>query len=216
MLSNAQFTNSNDITLQSYNNEAMGYIEHTPASYQKHHAPLLHWIGVNLSLISKSERILEIGSGFGREATYIYSKGYDITCSDGTPAFVQYLKTKKWDALTLNILKDEIPEGFSMIFANAVMPHFTPAQFEIILAKVLKALPDGGLFAFSVKQGQGEEWITEKFAAKRFIHYWDPSLLKQYIRSANCKIVFWEEGIHGDLPSHTWINLTIKKRSNPQ
>lgn len=211
MLSNAPANDPNDITLQSYNTEAMGYIEHTPASYQKHHAPLLHWIGVNLSLISKNDRILEIGSGFGREATYIYSKGYNITCSDGTPAFVQYLDTKGWEAKKLNVLKDEIPKGYKLIFANAVIPHFTSKQFEAVLTKILSALPKGGLFAFSVKQGRGDEWITEKFDAKRFIHYWDPVLLKECIKRADCKIVFWEEGIPGDLPSHTWTNLTIKK-----
>jgi len=204
--------NPNDITLASYDAEVNGYIAHTPAAYQHHHAPLLRWLNSSLEMISKNDKILEVGSGFGRDANYIHSKGYDITCSDGSKAFVNFLNKNGWDAKQLNILKNNIPNGYKMILANAVIPHFTQKQFELILTKILAALPEGGLFAFSVKQGQGEDWITEKFSAKRFIHYWDLQSLKEYIERANCKIVFWEEGIPGDLPSHTWTNLTLMKQ----
>lgn len=207
-------SNPNDVTLASYNAEVEGYIKHTPAAYQNYHKPMLDWIDDSLSMLNKDDRILEIGSGQGRDAEYIRSKGYEITCSDGAPAFVAYLKTKGWDAKTLNVLKDEIPQGYKMIFANAVMPHFTPKQFDFILKKTLNALPSGGLFAFSIKQGHGEGWITEKFMAKRFIHYWNIKALKKSIERYNCKIVVWREGVAGDLPSHTWTDLTIRKNED--
>jgi len=116
-----------------------------------------------------------------------------------------------WDAKLFNILKDNTPQGYKMIFANAVVPHFTPKQFELVLDKIWKALPVDGVFAFSVKQGVGDEWITEKFKAKRFIHYWNPKDLERCIEKFDYKIVFWEEGVPGDLPSHTWLNLTLQK-----
>lgn len=201
----------NDITLASYNAEIKGYIKHTPAEYQKYHKPMLDWIDASLNLLDKNDRILEIGSGSGRDAAYIRSKGYNIVCSDGAPAFVDYLNARGWDAKALNILKDEIPSGFKMIFANAVIPHLTAEQFEFILSKTMGALPRGGLFAFSIKQGRGDDWITEKFDAKRYIHYWSPNALKECIKRNKCEIVVWKEGITGDLPSHTWTDLTLRK-----
>lgn len=204
-------TNPNAITLQSYNTEVKRYIQYTPATYQSHHAPLLRWIDTTLSFLNKDDQVLEIGSGFGRDASYISLKGYRVKCTDGAAAFVDYLRARGWNAQPLNILDDDIPSGFSLIFANAVLPHFTPSQFELILNKTLKALPPKGMFAFSVKQGWGEKWITEKFEAKRFIHYWDPQLLKECLERTGSKIVFWEEGIPGDLPTHTWTNVTVQK-----
>jgi len=212
MVNSENAQNPNDITIRSYNAEVAGYIQHTPATYQQHHTPLLHWINTTLSFIKNDDRILEIGSGFGRDARYIRTKGYNITCTDGASAFVDYLKAREWDAELLNVLTDDIPPSYKMVFANAVIPHFTPEQFEIVLSKIINTLPKDGVFAFSVKQGRGEEWITEKFEAKRFIHYWDPHFLKKCIERVGAEIVFWEEGIPGDLPSHMWINLTLRKQ----
>ncbi len=211
MLHHLAESDPNKLTLDSYNAEVLGYIKHTPASYRYHHTPMLTWIDRSLALLPRGACILEIGSGTGREAQYIKSKGYQITCSDGAYAFVDYLKRAGWAALHINVLRDAIPEKYDMILANAVLPHFTPRQFEYTLIKIMNSLKPGGLFAFSVKQGVGEKWITEKFDAKRFIHYWDPADLRRYIQEAGCEVIFWQEGIPGDLPTHTWTNVTIRR-----
>src|SRR5688572_30009427 len=193
MLHNSAEQDPNELTLNSYNAQVWGYIKHTPANYQSHHAPLLKWINESLALLPKNAHILEIGSGTGRDARYIEGQGYKIVCSDGAYAFTDYLRGTGWEALQINILKNTLPGNHDMILANAVMSHFTHDQFQYIFEKVMDALPLGGLFAFSVKQGVGEKWITEKFKAKRFIHYWNPTELKKYIEAQNYEITFWEE-----------------------
>lgn len=58
------------------------------------------------------------------------------------------------------------------MFANAVLLHLTASQLDDVLAKTARAVGPGGLFAFTVKEGDGEEWSMAKLDAPRFFRYW--------------------------------------------
>lgn len=203
--------NHNDKTLKAYNRNVDKYIKNTPIVYQKNHAPLLKWIDASLQLVPPTANILEIGSGTGRETSYIQNRGYKIQCSDGAKSFVNYLKREGQQAYLFNVLKDNIVAKYDMILANAVITHFTPDDLRLTLKKVHGALNKKGIFAFSAKQGHGEEWTSEKFRLKRYIRYWQAEELIEITESFNFKIVFLEQNIPGDIPSHIWINMTIQK-----
>lgn len=198
-------------TLKTYEKHFREYILNTPSTYTPAHKPLQKWIDVSLLFVRPSGKVLEIGSATPRDASYIQSKGMDVTCSDATPSFVKYLRECGMNAILLNILKDPIPGQYDMIFANAVVPHFTREQFESILKKVYDTLPSGGIFAFSAKQGYGEEWVHEKIGGTRFIHYWQPPELEEVVRDAGFTIVYLNTDIPGDLSTHTLIHLTAQK-----
>jgi predicted TPR repeat methyltransferase len=50
-----------------------------------------------------------------------------------------------------------------------------------VLAKIHKALNDGGRFAFSLKQGDGEGWSEEKLGAPRYFCYWTQEQIEQVL-----------------------------------
>ena len=139
------------------------------------------------------------------------AKNFFVQTSDAVPAFVDHLKNEGEDAFLFNLLTDQFKEDYTMVFANAVMPHFSEDETMIALRKVHNALNAGGIFAFSVKQGQGEEWITEKFDARRYVKYWQSDEIYSLVREVGFKLVFKEEGIIGDLPNHIWINISAQK-----
>lgn len=204
-------SNENEITIEAYNNRVRDYLTNTPAAYQSHHAPLLRWIDHALLQIPAGGRIFEIGSANAREALYMRTKGYEVVCSDASQGFVEHLKKRGEPALLLNVLTDEIPKGYDLFFVNAVFPHFTEQDFIHSVKKIHTALEKGGILAFSVKQGQGDVWITEKFEQRRFIHHWDAEVLLKTLENLGFELIFMEDNIPGDLPTHTWINITVRK-----
>jgi 2-polyprenyl-3-methyl-5-hydroxy-6-metoxy-1,4-benzoquinol methylase len=201
----------NDATIAAYDRNLERYIKHTPIGYNSNHKPLLRWINTTLTHVRAPGKILEVGSGLGREADYIESLGFDILRSDAAYSFVEYLHSQTKRAIMLNALKDDFGAIFDMIFANAVTQHFTEEDMRLFLKKTHAALRPGGLLAFSTKQGRGEIWTKEKLSAKRYIHFWCPQDLLQLLEGAGYKIIFAEGDIAGDVPSHTWINITCKK-----
>lgn len=167
---------ANQRTLHTYNNGVEAYIDGTP---QVVRAEQKRWIDMALSDVDSAAKILEIGSAFGRDAKYLMEQGYDVTLTDATQAFVDYLKGEGYDASLLDIVTERPNELYDAIFASAVFLHFTNEDFAAAVANVRSALKDDGKFVFSLKNGDGETWSTVKMDAERYFHYWRRDALEQ-------------------------------------
>jgi len=127
----------NDQTLHTYETKLQEYINSTPRQINKAEYP---WIDQALNLISKTGKILELGSGFGRNAEYIQKQGYDVECTDAVQGFVGILQQKGLKARFLDALKDDFGSKYDMVFANGVLVHFTPDETADVMAKVSTSL----------------------------------------------------------------------------
>ena len=116
--------NDNSLTLQSYQDKTQEYVEGTPPIDDA----IRTWLNTSLELIPKDGKILEVGSGFGRGAEYVREQGFDIECSDAVPNFVELLQSKGFNTRLLDLLKDQLGGSYDMVFADAVLLHFTPEE----------------------------------------------------------------------------------------
>ena len=160
----------NNTTLQSYGEHLQEYIDGTP---QEVNGYVKYWLDTALGYVSKEGVILELGSAFGRDAAYIEKeKGYQVQRSDAIVGFVDILHRQGHNAKIINAITDELGSGYSMVFANAVLLHFTSEETKVVLSKIHRSLTESGVLAFTVKQGQGSEWSEDKLGAPRFFNYW--------------------------------------------
>lgn len=168
-------SNDNDRTLRSYQDKTELYIEATPPIDET----IESWINDAVGHIPRDGKILEVGSGFGRDAEYIQAKGYDIECSDAVPNFVELLQEKGLKAHLFNLLRDDFPGTYDMVVADAVLLHFTPEETAEVLRKIHRGLNDDGIFALRMKRGDGPVWSEEKLGEPRYFYYWQPEKLKE-------------------------------------
>lgn len=197
---------TNNRTIESYNGHIQEYIDGTP---QEVSGVVKEWLDKSLSGLPKDARILEFGSAFGRDATYLQSKGYIVECTDATPAFVDLLQQQGFNARRLNAITDELPQGIDYVLANAVLLHFTREETAQVLSKVHASLNGGGRFAFTLKEGEGEEWSEAKLGVPRFFCYWTQEQISQYLSDAG----FEDVDITGDAETKnaTWLQIIAKK-----
>lgn len=197
----------NDITLQTYDLKMQEYIDNTPQQINDAEQP---WIDSALGLISQGSSILELGSGFGRNASYINEKGFELTCTDAVPRFVELLKNKGLNAKILNALKDDLGKNYDMVFANGVLVHFTNEETEIALDRIYQALKPSGIFAFSIKQGEGGAWTEEKLGAPRYFQYWQLDPLKEILEAHGFT---WIAATAGEtsLKNASWLYVIARK-----
>ena len=177
---------SNALTLQSYELGVQEYINGTAAEVS---GTFKDWIDATLASLSSNAKIMEIGSGFGRDANYIESFGFTVERTDATEAFVTFLQSQGHSARRFNVLMDAFHAHYDLIFANAVFLHFTPQEMEKVLQKIHAALRDNGVLAFSVKKGEGEEWTNAKLGQPRYFCYWDQATLVPFLEKANFEVV---------------------------
>lgn len=171
----------NDETLKTYENHALKYVAINKAvPVGKYKA----WIDQALAEIPQDGKILELGSGDGRDAAYIRSLGYKIRTTDAAESFIKLLRERGFDTQKLNVLTDDFGADYDMVFANAVFLHFTPRQLSIVLGKVKSSLKPGGVLAFSVKKGKGAHWSTMYLDAPRYFQFWESKELRTMVEAA--------------------------------
>lgn len=173
--------NDNDKTLQSYNEHFQDYVK---ANRQSVKGAVKEWIDGVLAQVPKGGRVLEIGSGYGLDASYIQSQGYEVVPTDAAEAFVKLMHEKGLDARRLNALTDDFDQGFDVVFAQAVFLHFKAEELKKVLCKCFDCLKPGGVLAFSVKEGEGEGWPKDYLGVPRYFRFWKESDLRTVIEDA--------------------------------
>jgi cyclopropane fatty-acyl-phospholipid synthase-like methyltransferase len=200
---------TNKSTLRAYEN---GVELYNAATISKVDGSVKQWIDAGLAMLKPKAHILEIGSANGRDALYMEARGFKVDRTDAVASFVRYLRNIGHDARILNILTGDIDGQYDMIFANAVLLHFTIEELKSVLAKVRAALQPGGLLTFSVKIGDGSEWSHVKLKEPRFFNYWQEKPLKDVLISYGYDIKYFKIGSSGH-DSQKWFHVIAGRAS---
>src|SRR4051794_15440015 len=129
--------------------------------------------------VGSGGRVLEIGSGSGRDAAQLESLGLDVRRTDITPGFVDLLRAHGHAADVLDPLVDDLDDParpgtpYDGVWASASLLHVDRSDLAVVLARLAAATRPGGVLAVSLKEGDGEAWSTHGFvAAPRHFVYW--------------------------------------------
>jgi SAM-dependent methyltransferase len=103
----------------------------------------------------RTGRLLDLGSGGGREAIALARKGYEVTCIDFSPALIKATKVHaarhglRIEALTRELTRLDLPaESFDIAFLTAQMYSSLPGSKNRVrmLRGVADVLRPGGVF----------------------------------------------------------------------
>ncbi|MFD2235114.1 methyltransferase domain-containing protein [Phaeospirillum tilakii] len=201
----------NGATLDSYEQHVAEYVGGTPGAVS---GEVRDWIGAALEGLAPTARLVEIGSGFGRDAAYIQGKGYRIETTDAAESFVAELRRRGFAARRFDLRRDRLEPGQDLILANAVLHHFPRGQLGAILGQLAGALAPGGRLAFSLKRGTGEEWSSAKLGAPRFFCYWEPEQLAPLLAAAG--FADWDIVEANTKRAHAaWLYLIARRAATP-
>jgi hypothetical protein len=162
--------NYNTTTLQTYQDNFQLYIDGTNKKIVWEYKDFLDSV---LDYISKDSIVLEVWTSFWRDADYFESKWYNNICrSDAVQWFIDYNISLGKDCMYLNLLDFSLQqEYYDLIFANAVLLHFTYEQCIDIINKFMLWLKKNGILAVKLKNGIWEEWSTHKMNGPRYFRY---------------------------------------------
>lgn len=157
------------VTLASYEQGVETYLHGSRpapvAAYQE-------FLSSVVALLPPNPEMLELGSGPGHDALFFEANGVRVQRTDGVKAFVERLRSSGHQAELLDLTTDEFGGPYDIVFANAVLLHLTPLQLDDALAKATRAVGPTGFLAFTLKEGDGEAWTTEKIDLPRYFTYW--------------------------------------------
>ena len=160
------------------------------AEYAAEAAAMPEWVAKEIDAFASglggSGRVLEIGSGGGRDALALEKRGLSVRCTDVSRGFVDLLRERGFEADLLDPLTDDLVDpqrpgtAYDGIWACACLIHVSRQDLQIVLGRLAKATRTGGRLHASVREGDGEAVSTHGGGAapRRYVEtYWrEPAL----------------------------------------
>ena len=109
-----------------------------------------------IQLVADGARILEIGTGSGRDAARLLSEGYRVDGIDGSSAMIAQAKAlhpELSDRLTHHVLPEPLPYNsseFDAVASWAVLMHLRAEFLAPVFGEIRRIVVPGGIFAYSV------------------------------------------------------------------
>lgn len=129
-----------------------------------------------------SGRVLEIGSGGGRDTLELEKRGISVRRTDISKGFVELLRASGFEANLLDPLTEDLADPqrrpgtpYDGIWACACLSHVAREYFGTVLGRLAEATSTGGRLHASVSEGDGEDVSTQGGAAapRRYVEtYW--------------------------------------------
>ena len=157
-------------------------------------------------------RILDAGSGSGRDTLALLNKGYKVEAFDTSPALAE--RSSRLTGVQTKIVRFqdfESPPRFDGIWACASLLHVPSNQLRDAVGRLLASLkPNGALYA-SVKYGHGERIARD---GRLFLDLDEAAVTKLFACFSDVVIKkIWVSKGEGSLQGrHRWLNVIVVKR----
>ena len=112
-----------------------------------------------IKFLPLKSKILELGSGPGKDWNILSNKGFDVVGTDYSEEFVKYLASAfpRGEFLQLDASKLEIEDSFDSIYSNKVLHHLSDEQLKNSFNRQYKLLNSAGIICHSFWKGKGDE-----------------------------------------------------------
>ena len=167
------------------------------AEYAAEAANMPAWLTTEMDAfvaeLGSSGRVLEIGSGGGRDALELERRGISVRRTDISRGFVELLRASGYKADLLDPLTDDLEDPqrrgrpYDGVWACACLIHVERQDFGAVLGRLAGATKVGGPLHLSVREGDGEEVSThgDASAPRRYAEtYWREPSLRAELTSA--------------------------------
>jgi len=171
---------------------------------------LRHWLDRLCTDVGPGARILEVGSGTGRDADYLESLGAEVHRTDATQAFLDIQAERGRKAHRLNVVTDDLTAagqpGYDAIVAMCVLIHVDRPALPGVLAKIQGALRPYGLFLVNVREGS-----ADRISATCFTSQWRPGEFEGLVSDAAFVIEGTGRFVNGD--GDVWRTLLCRREA---
>jgi hypothetical protein len=189
----------NEVTLASYEQAADKFRESIPKE------PNNLLIDLLAEGIEPGARLLELGSGTGRDAIELERRGFVVRRTDATQAFVEMMQADGYAADRLNAITDDYGGPYDAVYASAVFLHFDRAQLIEVLRRVARATR---VLAFATREGKGEEWSNRHLELPRHFVLWQEGPLRELLAATGWTVERLERS---ESQIGTWFQILARR-----
>ena len=177
---------------------------------------------------SNCKKILEVGCGQGRDATYFSQLGYDVEAFDISENAIKFIHQKKriLNLANLNVLVHDVEKPFpyaanffDFVYSNLALQFFNENKLDQIFQNIHENMKKNSQFLFSTKkQGDkyyqfGNEINKNAYEHKGIVRYfYDEKTLKELLSNYFSILSFeYDSHTNQDKTISVWWKILLKK-----
>lgn len=157
-----------------------------------------------------SGRILEIGSGVGKDAEALIRLGYDYTGTDASNGLLEFARKRNPSATFIQRYAHEIDHSlgeFDGFWASAVLLHIPRDEMRDSLLAISSVIKNDGVGFITMKEGEDER-VDEKTG--RLFTYYKEEEFRDVLESTGFSVL--EVG-RRDTEKDNWLIFYVKKEA---
>lgn len=194
-------------TIDTYNKMAAEYDNETIDFWERFSKTFINNF---TELINISGKILDVGSGPGRDGLILKKSGFTITCLDASQTMVNICEEKGLDTILGDFLELPFKDlEFDGVWAYTSLLHIEKNKINDALEEINRVLKNNAIFALGMIEGDREEYRTSAGIDKpRYFAYYTKEELENYIIKAGFKTLHFEKLKVG---SKNYLNFISRK-----
>jgi len=140
-------------------------------------------------------RVLDVGSGPGRDAMLLRQHGFDVICLDASEEMVRLSSANGFDSVVGDFDSLPFPDGsFGGVWAYTSLLHARKSEIGRSLAEIRRVLKDGGALCLGMIEGDIEHYRKSSEMEKlRWFSFYQKGELEDILRKNNFEIVYFEQ-----------------------
>jgi ubiquinone/menaquinone biosynthesis C-methylase UbiE len=153
------------------------------------------WLESFAGALSPGARVIDLGSGPGRDAVELRRLGLSPVCVDLSIGMLRAGAVEYPCArVQANMLDLPFPNAFTEgVWASASLLHLSKSDFECTLDEIVRVLGISGRLTLMLKMGAGSSWETERYGKPRWFQYWSAGDLDRALTEAGFEIEATED-----------------------
>lgn len=170
-------------TIDTYNTYATVYDTEVTEFWQQFPASFID----EFTQALPGTRILNLGSGSGRDALLLRERGLDVVCLDASKAMVGITTKLGFESHLADFSELPFePASFDGVWAYTSLIHIPKNEASAVIAHVRQLLKPGGKFAIGVIEGTTAEMVERKTmpGTQRYFKFYTSQELKELIKPA--------------------------------
>ncbi|HEX8227467.1 MAG TPA: class I SAM-dependent methyltransferase [Candidatus Saccharimonadales bacterium] len=147
------------VTIETYDRYAQIYDEEVVEFWDNFPREFL----ARFRALTTSDRVLNVGSGSGRDALLLRDLGLEVTCVDGSHSMVKMTQSQGLDSYHADFADIDFPaESFGGIWAYTSLIHVPKEEAASIIGHLHTLLASGGTFAIGVIEGMSDGMVERR------------------------------------------------------
>jgi ubiquinone/menaquinone biosynthesis C-methylase UbiE len=186
---------------REYDSEVAGFWDDFPAAF----------IETFTGTLPRPARVLNIGSGSGRDGSLLFAAGLNVICLDAARKMVAMSRERGLLSVQGNFLHLPFDDrSFDGVWAYTSLLHVRKNDFPRALSEAARVLKPGGSLALGMIEGNGETYrVSSGVPLPRLFAFYRPAELEKLLAASG--LVLKAQSTFEPGGKYTYLNLIAAK-----